>query len=165
MALAELEELKPVVQQKIIELNRKQAHQVNGLGQFHQNNSLHWSPVKKQTLTNYDVTKVQFLYIILVEVSISFQFAELCLGGNLDFKLQFITYSVAPCSDLFSFLSMLLLLFVSFHCYKISASICSVCFLHDRLQDQLHLNSTIRVQGLNNFHMPGLWKSNSASCK
>jgi hypothetical protein len=102
MALTELEELKPVVQQKIIELNRKHAHQVNGLGQFHQNNSLHWSPVKKPTLTNYDVTKVQFLCIILVEVSISFQFAELCLGGNFDFKLQFITYSVAP----FCFLSI-----------------------------------------------------------
>ncbi|KAE8124909.1 hypothetical protein FH972_019752 [Carpinus fangiana] len=57
MALTELEELKPVVQQKIIELNRKQAHQVNRLGQFHQNNSLHWSPVKNQNLTNYDVTK------------------------------------------------------------------------------------------------------------
>jgi hypothetical protein len=106
MALTELEELKPVVQQKIIELNRKHAHQVNGLGQFHQNNSLHWSPVKKPTLTNYDVTKVQFLCIILVEVSISFQFAELCLGGSFDFKLQFITYSVAPCSDLFCFLSI-----------------------------------------------------------
>jgi STAM-binding protein len=58
IALTELEQLKPAVQQKIIELNRKQAYQVNGLGQFHQNNSLHWSPVKKQTLTNYDVSKV-----------------------------------------------------------------------------------------------------------
>jgi hypothetical protein len=105
-ALTELEELKPAVKQKIIEL--KQAYQVNGPGQFHQKNSLHWSTVKKETLTNYDASKVQFLYIMLVEISIFFQFAELCfinliLGGNLDFKWQFIIYSVAHAVTFFAF--------------------------------------------------------------
>ncbi|GAV90677.1 JAB domain-containing protein [Cephalotus follicularis] len=56
-ALNELEELKPAVQQKINELNRKQTYQVNGRGPIHQNNSLDWSSVTKPMLTNYDVTK------------------------------------------------------------------------------------------------------------
>ncbi|XP_040996458.1 AMSH-like ubiquitin thioesterase 1 [Juglans microcarpa x Juglans regia] len=56
-ALAELEKLKPAVQLKITELNRKDTYQVNGRGQLHQNNSLDWSPVKKQTSTNYDLIK------------------------------------------------------------------------------------------------------------
>lgn len=55
--LTELEELKPAVQQKIDELNKKHAYHVNGSSQFHRNNSWDWSPVKKQSLTNYDVTK------------------------------------------------------------------------------------------------------------
>ncbi|OAY50178.1 AMSH-like ubiquitin thioesterase 1 [Manihot esculenta] len=55
-AVNELEELKPGVQQKINELNRKYTHQVNGYG-THQHDSLEWPPVKKKTLTSYDMTK------------------------------------------------------------------------------------------------------------
>lgn len=58
IALTELEELKPAVQQKLNESNRKEIYQVNEPRQFHQNNSFDWSPVKRQTLTNYDLTKV-----------------------------------------------------------------------------------------------------------
>ncbi|GKV39441.1 hypothetical protein SLEP1_g47206 [Rubroshorea leprosula] len=47
-ALNELEELKPAVQQKINELNRKHSYQ---------NNSLEWPAVKNTTLTNHNVTK------------------------------------------------------------------------------------------------------------
>ncbi|KAF5730349.1 putative amsh [Tripterygium wilfordii] len=53
-ALSELEDLKPVVQQKINELDRKHTQQANGLGYRHQNDSLEWPYVKKQS---YNVTK------------------------------------------------------------------------------------------------------------
>ncbi|EEF28683.1 amsh, putative [Ricinus communis] len=53
-AVKELEQLKPAVQQKINELNRKHTHQVNGWGSVNQNDSLEWPPVKKKTLTGYD---------------------------------------------------------------------------------------------------------------
>ncbi|XP_044477334.1 AMSH-like ubiquitin thioesterase 1 isoform X2 [Mangifera indica] len=56
-AVAELEELKPVVQQKINELNRKHTYQTNGWVSVAQNASLEWPSVKKQTITNYNVTK------------------------------------------------------------------------------------------------------------
>ncbi|KAJ9187277.1 hypothetical protein P3X46_002751 [Hevea brasiliensis] len=56
-ALSELEELKPKVQPKINEFNRKHTRQVNGWGNVHQHDSLEWPPVKKKTLTSYDVTK------------------------------------------------------------------------------------------------------------
>ncbi|KAJ7975139.1 AMSH-like ubiquitin thioesterase 1 [Quillaja saponaria] len=56
-ALSELEELKPVVQQKINEHNRKQASQLNGRGQFYSNSLMEISPMKKQSLTGYDERK------------------------------------------------------------------------------------------------------------
>ncbi|KAB1212533.1 AMSH-like ubiquitin thioesterase 1 [Morella rubra] len=57
VTLAELEKLKPAVQQKINDFNRKHTYQINGQGQFHQNNSLEWSPVKTKLLANHDATK------------------------------------------------------------------------------------------------------------
>lgn len=56
-ALSELEELQPAVQQKINELNREKTNQVTGWSHASQNSTLEWPSVKKQTLTNYDVTK------------------------------------------------------------------------------------------------------------
>ncbi|KAH9778749.1 AMSH-like ubiquitin thioesterase 1 [Citrus sinensis] len=56
-ALSELEELQPAVQQKINELNRKKTNQVTGWSHASQNSTLEWPSLKKQTLTNYDVTK------------------------------------------------------------------------------------------------------------
>ncbi|XP_031406827.1 AMSH-like ubiquitin thioesterase 1 [Punica granatum] len=57
-ALTELEKLKPIVQQKIDELNRKHSDQMNGTVYFHQNISSAWTPVRKQTLTHSDTNKV-----------------------------------------------------------------------------------------------------------
>jgi hypothetical protein len=79
-AMTELEELKPAVQQKINELDKKHAYQVNGCSQLHQNNSLDWSPVKKQTLTNYDVTKVQ---LVLHHISINYYLSSICHSASL----------------------------------------------------------------------------------
>lgn len=56
-ALSELEELQPAVQQEINELNRKKTNQVISWSHASQNNTLEWPSIKKQTLTNYDVTK------------------------------------------------------------------------------------------------------------
>ncbi|KDP20138.1 hypothetical protein JCGZ_05907 [Jatropha curcas] len=56
-AVNELEDLKPEVQQKINEFNRKHTHQVNGRDYFLQNDSLEWPPVKKKTLTSYNGIK------------------------------------------------------------------------------------------------------------
>ncbi|XP_059640837.1 AMSH-like ubiquitin thioesterase 1 isoform X2 [Cornus florida] len=60
-ALNELEELKPAVQQKLDELNRKHVYQVNGWGHIHQNSSFDSSlelyPIKKQTATSHNITK------------------------------------------------------------------------------------------------------------
>lgn len=60
-ALTELEELKPAVQQKIDELNRKHTYQVNVQDHIHQNqyfdSSLEWPLVRKQNFTNYNITK------------------------------------------------------------------------------------------------------------
>ncbi|KAI4347194.1 hypothetical protein L6164_008028 [Bauhinia variegata] len=50
-SLNELEELKPLVQQKINELKSRQAYLKNGCGKFHSNDSVQFAPVKKQTLT------------------------------------------------------------------------------------------------------------------
>ncbi|XP_008797799.2 AMSH-like ubiquitin thioesterase 1 [Phoenix dactylifera] len=54
-ALNELEALKPVMQQRVQELNRRIRTQVNKWGQAQQNgfvdNSLEWPPIRKQTLT------------------------------------------------------------------------------------------------------------------
>ncbi|RDX97633.1 AMSH-like ubiquitin thioesterase 1 [Mucuna pruriens] len=57
ISLNELEKLKPVVQQKINELNNKLAYQQNGWGKFNSNNSLDFSPVKKQTMASYGQIK------------------------------------------------------------------------------------------------------------
>ncbi|KAF8037724.1 hypothetical protein BT93_B0541 [Corymbia citriodora subsp. variegata] len=57
-ALTELEKLKPKVQQKIDGSNRKQADQMNNWGYRNQSNSLEWTPVRKQTSTNYDMKVV-----------------------------------------------------------------------------------------------------------
>ncbi|WCJ21939.1 associated molecule with the SH3 domain of STAM 1 [Euphorbia peplus] len=56
-AVSELEDLKPAVQQKINELNRKHAHPINGWGSPQQNDSLEWPLVKKKTLTGHDMIK------------------------------------------------------------------------------------------------------------
>ncbi|KAG4991990.1 hypothetical protein GLYMA_09G183100v4 [Glycine max] len=57
ISLNELENLKPVVQQKINELNNKFAYQQNGQGKFISNNSLDFSPVKKLTSASYGLIK------------------------------------------------------------------------------------------------------------
>ncbi|KAF7819889.1 AMSH-like ubiquitin thioesterase 1 [Senna tora] len=59
-SLNELEELKPLVQQKIIELNRRQTYQQNRWGKSHSNNLIQFSPVKKQTNTSSGQIKVIF---------------------------------------------------------------------------------------------------------
>lgn len=60
--LSELEALKPVVQQKIEELNRKHTSQVDRRDHFHQNgsfdSSLEWPCVKKKTPAKYEIQKV-----------------------------------------------------------------------------------------------------------
>ncbi|KAK3440473.1 hypothetical protein EUGRSUZ_B00736 [Eucalyptus grandis] len=57
-ALTELEQLKPKVRQILDDSNRKQANQMNNRGYRNQSNSLEWTPVRKQTLTNYDMKVV-----------------------------------------------------------------------------------------------------------
>ncbi|XP_042505516.1 AMSH-like ubiquitin thioesterase 1 [Macadamia integrifolia] len=61
-ALTELEKLKPAVNQKIEELNRKQTSQVESWGHNHQNgsfdSSLEWPAVKKKTQANYEIRKM-----------------------------------------------------------------------------------------------------------
>lgn len=61
ISLNELENLKPVVQQKINELNNKFAYQQNGQGKFISNNSLDFSPVKKLTSASYGLIKVKIV--------------------------------------------------------------------------------------------------------
>ncbi|XP_061357574.1 AMSH-like ubiquitin thioesterase 1 [Gastrolobium bilobum] len=56
-SVIELEKLKPLVQQKINELNSRHAYEQNGQGKFHSNNSLDFSPVKTQTLPSYGSLK------------------------------------------------------------------------------------------------------------
>lgn len=55
--------LKPKVQKKIAELNRRHMDQANGWGHIPQNSqfdsSLEWPPIKKQSLTSFVITKVQ----------------------------------------------------------------------------------------------------------
>ncbi|KAJ4843297.1 AMSH-like ubiquitin thioesterase 1 [Turnera subulata] len=60
VALTELEQLKPVVQQKIDELNRKHTCQANGWDNNHQNDLFEWPPVRKKALPSYNVTKAVF---------------------------------------------------------------------------------------------------------
>jgi STAM-binding protein len=61
ISLNELEKLKPLVQQKINELNSKNTHQQNGRGNFLSNNSVDFSPVTKQTLaSNNGQIKVKY---------------------------------------------------------------------------------------------------------
>lgn len=54
-AVIELEQLKPAVQQKINELNRKHLDQMNG---GYHNSSLALTPVEKQSLTYNGVNRV-----------------------------------------------------------------------------------------------------------
>ncbi|XP_024020265.1 AMSH-like ubiquitin thioesterase 1 [Morus notabilis] len=56
-AIIELEDLKPAVQQKVNELNRKYAHQTNRRTQYNQKDSLEWPSAKKQTFRVHDVTR------------------------------------------------------------------------------------------------------------
>ncbi|CAL0331057.1 unnamed protein product [Lupinus luteus] len=56
-SVIELEKLKPMVQQKINELNSKKAYQHNGWEKSHPNNFMSFSPVKKKSLTSYDQIK------------------------------------------------------------------------------------------------------------
>ncbi|XP_030455630.1 AMSH-like ubiquitin thioesterase 1 isoform X3 [Syzygium oleosum] len=59
IAVTELEKLQPKVRQKIDDdSNRKQANQMNNWGYRNQSNSLEWTPVRKQTSTNYDMKVV-----------------------------------------------------------------------------------------------------------
>jgi len=60
ISLNELEKLKPLVQQKINELNSRNAHQQNGRGNFLSNNSVDFSPAKKQILPGNSQIKVKF---------------------------------------------------------------------------------------------------------
>ncbi|CAJ1951931.1 unnamed protein product [Sphenostylis stenocarpa] len=57
ISLNELEKLKPVVQQKINELNNRLAYQQNGRGKFNSNNSLGFSPMNKQISASYGQIK------------------------------------------------------------------------------------------------------------
>ncbi|XP_057447022.1 AMSH-like ubiquitin thioesterase 1 [Lotus japonicus] len=58
ISLSELEKLKPLVLQKINELNSRHVYQQNGRGKIHSNNSVAaFSPVKKQTLASYGQIK------------------------------------------------------------------------------------------------------------
>ncbi|KAH0975957.1 hypothetical protein GBA52_017856 [Prunus armeniaca] len=62
-ALNELEELKPAVKQKNDEFNRRNENHKNGWGRNHQIAAVIQSPLKKQTLSSYDLTKAgQFSY-------------------------------------------------------------------------------------------------------
>uniref|UniRef100_A0A6N2KAB2 USP8 dimerisation domain-containing protein n=1 Tax=Salix viminalis TaxID=40686 RepID=A0A6N2KAB2_SALVM len=56
-ALTELEQLKPAVQQRIKELNRKPTQQSNGWGYKYQNDLLEKLPFNKKTLIGSSVTK------------------------------------------------------------------------------------------------------------
>ncbi|OVA04966.1 JAB/MPN domain [Macleaya cordata] len=56
-ALSELESLKPAVQQQIEGLNRKSTSQVGLWGDYPDDSSLEWPPVKKQTPPNYEIRK------------------------------------------------------------------------------------------------------------
>ncbi|KAG5536115.1 hypothetical protein RHGRI_023784 [Rhododendron griersonianum] len=62
-AVSEMEMLKPKVQKKIAELNRRHMDQANGWGHVPQNSrfdsSLEWPPIKKQSLTSFVITKTQ----------------------------------------------------------------------------------------------------------
>lgn len=61
-AVAELEELKPIVQQKLEELNRKSTYQVNKRNNHHQNNLLKFSgdfsPANKQSFKAWGTNKI-----------------------------------------------------------------------------------------------------------
>ncbi|XP_057474756.1 AMSH-like ubiquitin thioesterase 1 isoform X1 [Actinidia eriantha] len=59
--LNELEKLKPEVQKKIDDLNRKHTYHANGLGYLPQNPSLEWPPIKKQSTAIYGITKTPHL--------------------------------------------------------------------------------------------------------
>ncbi|CAK8534132.1 unnamed protein product [Lathyrus sativus] len=52
ISLNELEKLKPLAQQKINEINSRNAHRQNGRGNFHSNNNVDFSSVQKQTLAS-----------------------------------------------------------------------------------------------------------------
>ncbi|XP_010549118.1 PREDICTED: AMSH-like ubiquitin thioesterase 1 [Tarenaya hassleriana] len=56
--LTELEKLKPVVQQRINELNAKMMPRLNSLAHHHVNGSPGWSSVSKPSLSSYNQTKV-----------------------------------------------------------------------------------------------------------
>ncbi|XP_004512908.1 AMSH-like ubiquitin thioesterase 1 [Cicer arietinum] len=68
ISLNELEKLKPLVQQKISEINSRNAHQRSGQEYFHLNNSVDFSPMKKQTwasngqIKNARATSREFVY-------------------------------------------------------------------------------------------------------
>ncbi|XP_025701128.1 AMSH-like ubiquitin thioesterase 1 isoform X1 [Arachis hypogaea] len=57
ISMNELEKLKPLVQQKINELNSRHSYQQNEHGKFHSNNLMDFSPVKKQTVGSYGQIK------------------------------------------------------------------------------------------------------------
>lgn len=69
-AVAELEELKPIVQQKLEELNRKSRYQVNKGNNHHQNNlvgfSGQYSPANKQSFKAWGTNKVCTMYVLLL---------------------------------------------------------------------------------------------------
>ena len=62
--LNELEKLKPEVQKKIDDLNRKHTYHTNGLSYLPQNPSLEWPPIKKQSTAIYGITKVHLMHHI-----------------------------------------------------------------------------------------------------
>ena len=101
-ALTELEQLKPAVQQRIKELNRKPTQQSNGWGYKYQNDLLERLPFNKKTLIGSSVTKVQ-LFFNLRPYLLFFWI----------FDIQFITRGCSPRSS-FLFVAVLVFLLDEF---------------------------------------------------
>lgn len=67
--MAELEDLKPIVQQKLEALNRKSTYQVNKGNNHHRNNLLgfsgEYSPANNQSFRAWGTNKVCIMYVLL----------------------------------------------------------------------------------------------------
>lgn len=87
-AVAELEQLKPIVQQKLEELNRKSTYQVNKGNNHHQNTLLGFSgefyPANKQNPKAYGTTKVCIPYMLFISCHFVQAFLFGCLGFGRD---------------------------------------------------------------------------------
>lgn len=87
-AVAELEQLKPIVQQKLEELNRKSTYQVNKGNNHHQNTLLGFSgefyPANKQNPKACGTTKVCITYMLFIRCHFVQAFLFSCLGFGRD---------------------------------------------------------------------------------